>query len=94
MPHQVKGESVVIYVVLKDGYSADISLKEELKAYVSEQIGKIAMPEEVKFVRELPKTRTGKIVRRLIRAKALYTDLGDLSSLENPEAVEALDKAL
>ena len=94
IPHQVKGESVVIYVVLNDGYNADASLKEELKAYVSEQIGKIAKPEEVKFVKELPKTRTGKIVRRLIRAKALYTDLGDLSSLENPEAVEALDGAL
>jgi acetyl-CoA synthetase len=93
MPHGIKGESIVVYVVLKQGYEMDESVKEELKTYVADQIGKIARPEDVKFVKDLPRTKTGKIVRRLIRAKALNIDLGDLSSLENPEAVEALRKA-
>jgi acetyl-CoA synthetase len=93
MPHGIKGEVIAVYVVLKQGYEMDESVKEELKTYVADQIGKIARPEDVKFVKDLPRTKTGKIVRRLIRAKALNIDLGDLSSLENPEAVEALGKA-
>ena len=94
IPHEIKGESIVVYVVLKHGYSAQESIKEELKSHVVDQIGKIARPEDVKFVKDLPRTRTGKIVRRLVRAKILGADLGDLSNLENPESVEALGKAL
>lgn len=94
IPHEVKGEVIIAYVVLKQGYSAEESLKEELKTHVVDQVGKIARPEDVKFVKDLPRTRTGKIVRRLIRAKMLGADLGDLSNLENPESVESLDKAL
>lgn len=94
VPHEIKGETIVVYVVLKHGYSAQESIKEELKSHVVERIGKIARPEDVKFVKDLPRTRTGKIVRRLIRAKILGADLGDLSNLENPESVETLGKAL
>lgn len=90
IPHETKGESIIAYVVLKVRHGIQ-SLKEELTTYVAQQIGKIAKPDDVKFVKELPRTRTGKIVRRLIRAKALNADLGDLSSIENPESLELLD---
>lgn len=92
VPHEIKGESIVVYVVLKQGYSPNESIEEELKSYVSDQIGKIARPEDIRFVNDLPRTRTGKIVRRLIRAKVLNKELGDLSSLENPESIDELDK--
>lgn len=91
--HEIKGETIVAYVVLKQEHARE-SLKEDLKEYVVKQVGRIARPEDVKFVRDLPKTRTGKIVRRLIRAKLIGADLGDISNLDNPGSVEALDKAL
>ncbi|MEM2759796.1 MAG: hypothetical protein QW769_07425 [Nitrososphaerales archaeon] len=94
LPHEMKGESIVAYVVLKLQYRADHCMKEELKNHVADQIGKIARPEDVKFVEDLPRTRTGKIFRRLIRAKAMNIDLGDLSALENPESIEKLENAL
>jgi acetyl-CoA synthetase len=94
VPHAMKGEAVIVYVVLKNEFMAGQKLKEELKAYVAEQIGRIAVPEEVRFVKDLPKTRTGKIVRRAIRAKAMNVALGDLSVLENPESIQALDNAI
>jgi acetyl-CoA synthetase len=93
VPHEIKGETIVAYVVLKQEHARE-SLKEDLKEYVVKQVGRIARPEDVKFVRELPKTRTGKIVRRLIRAKLIGADLGDISNLDNPGSVEALDQAL
>jgi len=59
---------------------------------VKEQIAKIVRPDEVKFVKDLPKTRTGKIVRRMVRAKLLGMDPGDLTTLENPDSLEALGR--
>ncbi|RMF29624.1 MAG: AMP-dependent synthetase, partial [Candidatus Nitrosothermus koennekii] len=64
IPDEVKGEAIILYVVKKDHVS-----KEELKRYIASKVGKIAMPKEVIFVNELPKTRTGKIMRRVLRAK-------------------------
>ncbi|MFH1328500.1 MAG: acetate--CoA ligase [Candidatus Bathyarchaeota archaeon] len=94
-PHELKGEAIVAYVVLKHGIESRLDLKNELKEQVVEEVGKIARPEDIKFVQELPKTRTGKIVRRIIKAKFIgEKDLGDLSVLENPSAVEELDKAI
>jgi acetyl-CoA synthetase len=92
VPHEVKGEAIVVYVVLKNDYTQ--SLRKELKEYVARQVGKIARPEDVRFVKDLPKTRTGKMVRRLIRAKVTGEEVGDMSSLENPDSVKMLDEAL
>ncbi|MCD6410883.1 MAG: acetate--CoA ligase [Thermoplasmata archaeon] len=92
-PHELKGECIVAYVVLKEGVEPSKQLKEELREHVAIQMGKIARPDEVWFVKDLPKTRSGKIMRRVIRAKALGQDVGDTSTLANPEAVEEIARA-
>lgn len=92
VPDELKGEAIVCFVVLKPGFSPEEKLKEELKALVAEKLGKSLMPKDIKFVRELPKTRNAKIMRRLIRAKFLGKDVGDTSSLENPQALEEIGR--
>jgi len=82
----------VVCVVLKENHEPTEQLKKELKSFVEEQIAKIVRPDEVKFVKDLPKTRTGKIVRRMVRAKLLGMDPGDLTTLENPDSLEALGR--
>lgn len=90
-PHKIKGAEVVALVLLKRGFKDSEELRVELRKHVSKQIGKIARPSEVWFVDDLPKTRSGKIMRRVIKAKLIGGELGDLSTLMNPEAVEGLD---
>ena len=90
VPHDVKGESVWCFVVVKPGYERTDELAAELRATVSDQLGKSFRPDRVVFVDELPRTRSAKILRRAIRATVLETDPGDLSSLENPSAIEAI----
>jgi acetyl-CoA synthetase len=69
-------------------------LREELKAQVVRALGKTLRPKTIRFVTDLPKTRSAKIVRRVIRAKYLgQADLGDLSSVENPQAIDEITKA-
>jgi acetyl-CoA synthetase len=87
IPHEVKGEAVACFVVLKPGHVPSQGLAEELKALVAERLGKPLQPEVVEFVGDLPKTRNAKIMRRVIRAAYLGQDPGDLSALENPAAV-------
>jgi acetyl-CoA synthetase len=70
------------FVALKPGFSPSIALEEELKAHVGHEVGPIAKPESILFVDNLPKTRSGKILRRLLRAKELGLDTGDVSTLE------------
>ncbi|GAA5213585.1 acetate--CoA ligase [Corallincola platygyrae] len=82
LPHEVKGNVIHTYVILKEGVTADKNLSQQLKEHVASEIGRIAMPEEVTFVEALPKTRSGKIMRRVLRARALGQDEGDLSTLE------------
>jgi len=93
-PHELKGECIVAYVVLKEGVEPSEELKSELREHVAKEMGKIARPDEIWFVSDLPKTRSGKIMRRVIRAKALGQDVGDVSTLANPEAVEEISKAI
>ncbi len=93
IPHEVKGEVVVCFVVLKPTATPSEELREALIGTIVQQLGKALRPERIHFVRDLPKTRNAKIMRRLIRAKYLDTDLGDLSSLENPQAVEEISHA-
>ena len=94
VPDPIKGEEAVGFVVLKPGYTPDESLREELKGQVVRVLGKTLRPKEIRFVSDLPKTRSAKIVRRIIRAKYLgQADLGDLSSIENPTAIDEIAQA-
>lgn len=93
VPHEVKGEVAVCFVVLRPGYEPGEKLRQELKERVTEALGKALRPEDVRFVRQIPKTRNAKVMRRLIRAKYLGLPLGDTSALENPEAVEEIGRS-
>ncbi|WP_435552220.1 AMP-binding protein [Natrinema sp. CGMCC1.2065] len=92
-PDDTTGTAVVAYVVLEDGYEETDDLREELRAQVGEELGKPFRPREVLFVDEFPKTQSGKIIRRAIQATYTGEDLGDMSSIENPAALEELEDA-
>ncbi|WP_018467286.1 acetate--CoA ligase [Calidithermus timidus] len=91
-PDPIKGEGIVAFVTLKAGHSGSEALKNELKAHVVKVIGAIARPDEIRFTDALPKTRSGKIMRRLLRQIAAgETDIkGDTSTLEDRTVVEKL----
>lgn len=89
IPHEVKGEVIYCFAVTK---SKDL-VKEELIKYLEKKLGKALMPEDIIFVRELPKTRNAKIMRRLIRAIVLNKPTGDISALENPQALDEIREA-
>jgi acetyl-CoA synthetase len=93
VPDEVKGNEVVGFCVLKPGHDPDDALREALKEKVAAELGKPLQPREIRFVRDLPKTRNAKVMRRIIRAAFLGHDPGDTSSLENPAAVEEIRKA-
>jgi acetyl-CoA synthetase len=82
LPHEVKGQAIYCFVLLKPGYTASPELAEELRQHVATHMGAIARPEEVRFVEKLPKTRSGKIMRRVLKARAQGLPEGDLSTLE------------
>lgn len=92
-PHEVKGESITAFVVLKAGVESSEELRAELREHVGKEIGKIARPDEVLFVGDVPKTRSGKIMRRVIKAVVTGKLVGDISTLRNPEAVQEIGKA-
>jgi acetyl-CoA synthetase len=94
IPHEVKGEAIWCFVITKPGHPTDDRLAEELKGVVSTHLGKAFKPDRIVFVDELPKTRSAKILRRAIRATAQGEDPGDLSSLENPSAIEKIQAQL
>jgi acetyl-CoA synthetase len=94
VPHPVKGEAVVVFAVLRPGIEPSEELRTEVAAEVTRVLGPALKPEAVYFAQALPKTRNGKVLRRLIRARYLgKTDLGDLSSLESIEALEEIARA-
>ncbi|MEZ7898946.1 MAG: acetate--CoA ligase [Flaviflexus sp.] len=82
LPHEVKGNAIHSFVVLNQGHTGSRELIEELRTHVSAHLSPIAKPDEITFVESLPKTRSGKIMRRVLRARALGQDEGDLSTLE------------
>jgi acetyl-CoA synthetase len=94
VPHEIKGEAAWIFCVLAPGYEASDELAAEVADLVSGDLGKAFRPGRVVFVPALPKTRSAKIVRRAVRAKVLGKDPGDLSSVENPEALEDIARAV
>jgi acetyl-CoA synthetase len=93
IPHELKGETVVLFCVLRPGVVDDDPLRASISAKVVEQMGKPLKPEAVVVVPALPKTRSGKVMRRVARAAFLGADPGDLSALDNPLAVEAIRQA-
>jgi acetyl-CoA synthetase len=91
IPHEVKGEVAWLYCVLAPGARAN---EAEVAVTVAGELGKAFAPDRVIFVSALPKTRSAKIVRRAVRARALGQDPGDLSTLENPESLEEIARAV
>ena len=88
VPHGLKGEGIVVFVVLRPGREPSDGVAREIEDTVVERLGRPLRPEAVRFLTELPRTRNAKILRRVIRGAYLgQADLGDLSALENPEAV-------
>jgi len=94
VPDELKGEAIVVFAVAKPGASIDAALERSVSDTIAEQLGKPLRPKAVRFIRQLPKTRNGKILRRLIRGAYLgKTDLGDTSSLEDPAALDEVRAA-
>jgi len=93
VPDQVKGSQMVVFVVLTGDSLPSQAMRQELKDLVARAMGKPLTPKEVVFVKDLPKTRNAKVMRRMIRSAYLGQDPGDTSSLVNPEAVEAIRQA-
>jgi acetyl-CoA synthetase len=94
MPHEIKGQSLYAFVTLGDGVEPTDELKKELAAHVRKEIGPIATPDKIQFASNLPKTRSGKIMRRILRKIAEGVkdrgSLGDTSTLADPSIVDAL----
>ena len=93
VPHEVKGEVAWVFCALVPGAEPSDELAAELRSLAAAELGKAFAPERVLFVSALPKTRSAKIVRRAVRAKAMGSDPGDLSSLENPETLDEIAAA-
>jgi len=90
---ETKGTAVVTYVILNEGFEESADLREALRAQVGRALGKPFRPREVRFVDEFPETQSGKIVRRIIQNVYEGAELGDLSSIENPDAIDEIDNA-
>src|SRR5262249_4633395 len=90
VPHEVKGEVAWIFCVLRPGEEASPAAAVEVTNAVADELGKAFKPDRIVFVSALPKTRSAKIVRRAVRARVLGKDPGDLSSLENPDALDEI----
>jgi acetyl-CoA synthetase len=83
LPHEVKGSAIHAYVILKAQHEPSETLGDELKAHVGHEVGPIAKPEKITFVDKLPKTRSGKIMRRVLKARAQGLPEGDITTLED-----------
>ena len=92
MPHEIKGQGIYAYVTLNAGETGDVALRKELVAWVRKEIGPIATPDVIQFAPGLPKTRSGKIMRRILRkiAEGDVGNLGDTSTLADPSVVDNL----
>jgi acetyl-CoA synthetase len=88
--HEIKGREPDLYVALKPGLEASEVLAKKISDTISEEIGKIAKPRKVWIVKDMPKTRSGKIMRRVLGAISNNKDVGDVTTLANPEIVEEI----
>jgi len=91
-PHEIKGQGIYAFVTLKEGFQPSDELRKEIALHVRKEIGPIAVPDRLHFAEALPKTRSGKIMRRILRkiAEGRIDELGDTSTLADPEVVERL----
>ncbi len=89
-PHEIKGQAVAAFVTLKDGKHGSKDVADELKEHVVRKIGAIARPDDIIFTADLPKTRSGKIMRRLLRDIAEGKAVGDTTTLADPSVVAKL----
>jgi acetyl-CoA synthetase len=88
--HELKGQAIAAFVTLREGHESSSALRDELRAFVGEKIGAIAKPDDILFSADLPKTRSGKIMRRLLRDIAEGRALGDTTTLADPSVVAGL----
>jgi acetyl-CoA synthetase len=88
--HEMKGQVIAAFVTLRDGFHHTPALRDELREFVAEKIGAIARPDDILFSADLPKTRSGKIMRRLLRDIAEGRTLGDTTTLADPSVVASL----
>ncbi len=93
-PHEIKGEDIYVFATLKIGVEKTDELKQELRLHVRREIGPIATPAKIQFADALPKTRSGKIMRRILKriAAGQIDDIGDTTTLADPTVVETLIK--
>ena len=89
-PHEIKGQAIAAFVTVKEGVKATAELADELKDHVVKKIGAIARPDQILFAADLPNTRSGKIMRRLLRDIAEGKALGDTTTLADPTVVAKL----
>jgi len=90
--HDLKGQAIAAFVTLKEGHKPTLDLKDDLKDHVAKKIGAIARPDDIIFAADLPKTRSGKIMRRLLRDVAEGRALGDTTTLADPKVVSTLQQ--
>jgi len=83
VPHEVKGQAIHAFAVLRQGWKGDEPLTEEIRRHVAAHLSPIAKPDVIEFTEKLPKTRSGKIMRRVLRARALGQDEGDLTTMDD-----------
>ncbi len=93
IPHEIKGEAIIAFLVLKEGTQVSETLQGEIISKVRSDVGAIATPQQIYFVSRLPKTRSGKIMRRLLKAIASNEKTGDVSTLEDGAAVSEIQSA-
>ena len=94
IPHEIKGQVIIAFVVLKEGIQKNDNLKKEIINSIRTGVGPIATPEQLYFVPKLPKTRSGKIMRRLLKAIAMNEKIGDVSTLEDEAAVSEIQDTI
>jgi acetyl-CoA synthetase len=90
--HELKGQAPIGFVILRSGFEGSPELEQELRAFVGKEIGGLARPDRVTFTPELPKTRSGKIMRRLLRDVAEGKDIGDVTTLADPTVLKGLQE--
>ena len=93
-PDELKGQALVAFVTLKSGIKAQPELRDELRQHVAKEIGPVARPDEIRFAETLPKTRSGKIMRRLLKQIAAGTEIkGDTTTLEDFSVLARLSQS-
>jgi len=92
-PHEIKGETIVVFAILRQGYNPSDELKKDLTGHLRKTVGPVATPDEIYFVSKLPKTRSGKIMRRVLKALASGLPIGDVTTLEDEASIEEAKQA-